>query len=91
MSLGPRRGPETFVHRDAQHVVLPWGGTVRERVRLGPQYSRLQTQASRIPGHATIESNSSRSAPAELGRNVGQDVVENVGVVVDTELVRHGE
>nr|WP_199820054.1 MULTISPECIES: hypothetical protein [Streptomyces] len=31
------------------------------------------------------------SAPAEFQRHMGQDAVDDTGVVVDAELVRHGE
>ncbi len=56
------------------------------------RYVRLAADEEGGPqGFEVVPVAASRLAPAELRCHLGQDVLEDVGVVVHAELVRHGQ
>ena len=54
-----------------------------------PDFSTIATTRELTATHRSTAA--SRLAPAELRCHLGQDVLEDVGVVVHAELVRHGQ
>ena len=68
-------------------------GGVYRRYRLGIVYFNLLLSAERTLWNIGVWSGGPRCAlpPAEAGRDVLEDRLDDVGVVVDAELVGHGQ